>query len=296
MQCRQAHFYTYFTIRKSYFSKIAQELALVSPEILNRLATHLENESSFSDLSTEEKGAMNFLKHVNRIAAHIPGSHASKILVHNEIHNYFGYFGLPQLFFTFNPNPAHSPIFQVMYGDSSVDLTSGFPKLVSARECAICLAHDPVAATDFYRFSFKCCFQYLLGWDFKKSKSTEEGGVLGHLRAFYGSSEYTERGNLHGHVLLWLNGGLNPTEVHKRLLDIEYQKQFLSFFDDIIWHHLPDIEIKVNKSFEPRIERPPCPPKYDAPLHIIEEWDSVFVTEIKKCGEILQRHVCSSLS
>ncbi|KIM55823.1 hypothetical protein SCLCIDRAFT_45525, partial [Scleroderma citrinum Foug A] len=189
MQCRQAHLYTYFTIRKSYFSKIAQELALVSPEILNMLATCLENESSFSDLSTEEKGAMNLLKHVNTIAAHIPGSHASKILVRNEIHNYFGYFGLPQLFFTFNPNPAHSPIFQVMYGDSSVDLTSCFPKLVSARERAICLAHDPVAATDFYRFSFKCCFQYLLGWDFKKSKSTEEGGVLGHLRAFYGSSE-----------------------------------------------------------------------------------------------------------
>ncbi|KIM66479.1 hypothetical protein SCLCIDRAFT_62648, partial [Scleroderma citrinum Foug A] len=101
-------------IRKSYFSKIAQELALVSPEILNRLATCLENESSFSDLFTEEKGAMNLLKHVNTIAACIPGSHASKILVHNEICNYFGYFGLPQLFFTFNPNPAHSPIFQVM--------------------------------------------------------------------------------------------------------------------------------------------------------------------------------------
>ena len=115
----------------------------------------------------------------------------------------------------------------------------------------------------------------------KKSKSIEEGGVLGHLHAFYGSSEYTERGNLHGHVLLWLNGGHNPTEVHKRLLDIEYQKQFLSFFDDIIWHHLSDIEIKVNKSFEPHIEQPPCPAKYDAPLHIIEEWDSVFVTEIK---------------
>lgn len=293
IQRRQAHLYTFFTVKKSYFSKVVQDLVSVSPEILNGLATRLENECSLSDLSAEEKNAMNLLKYVNTIAAHIPGSHASKILVRNEIRNYFGYFGLPQMFFTFNPNPAHSPIFQVMYGDLSVDLTSRFPKLVSARERAIRLAHDPVAAADFYRFSFKCCFEYLLGWDFKKGRSTDEGGILGHLRAFYGSSEYTEHGNLHGHFLLWLNGGLNPTEVHKRLLDVEYQKQFFSFFDAIIWHHLPDIEMKVDKSFEPRIERPPCPPKYNAPLDVIDEWDSIFVTEIKKCGEILQRHTCA---
>ena len=294
IQRRQAHLYTYFTVKKSYFSKVVHNLISVSPEILNSLATRLENECSLSNLSVEEKNATNLLKYVNTIAARIPGSHASKILVRNEIRNYFGYFGLPQLFFTFNPNPAHSPIFQVMYGDLSVDLTSRFPKLVSARERALRLAHDPVAAADFYRFSFECCFQYLLGWDFKKGKSTKEGGIFGHLRAFYGSSEYTERGNLHGHFLLWLDGGLNPADVHRHLsVDVEYQKQFFSFFDDIIWHHLPDIEMKVDKKFEPRMERPPYPPNYDAALDIIEEWESIFVTEVKKCGEILQRHVCA---
>ena len=236
---------------------------------------------------------MGLLKYVNTIAAHIPGLHTSKIFIHNEICSYFSFFGLPQLFFTFNPNPAYSPIFQVMYGDSTVDLTSCFPKLVSAHERAIRLAEDPVAAADFYEFSFKCCFEYLLGWDFKKGKSTDTGGIFSHLRAFYGSSEYTEHGNLHGHFLIWLAGGLNPSDVHQCLLDKSYQEQFFSFFDDIIWHHLPDIELHVEKSFEPHIQRPPAPPNPNDPLHVTKEWNLVMVTEIKKCGEILQHHVCA---
>ena len=288
MQRRQAHLHTHFTVRKSDFSKVAQGLASVSSMVLNNLATRLENEGCLSDLSTEEKNAMNLLKHVNTIAARIPGSHASKIFVRNEIRNYFGYFGLPVLFFTFNPCAAHSPIFQVMYGDVSIDLTSHFPKLVSARQHAICLAHDPVAAADFYEFSFRCCFEYLLGWDFKKGKSTDEGGIFGCLWAFYGSSELTERGGLHGHFLLWLVGALNPSDIHKHLVDVDYQNCLFSFLDDIIWHNLPDIDVAIDKNFEPCIQCPPCPPALDAPLHVIQEWESAFMTEIKRCGESLQ--------
>lgn len=218
MQGHQAHLYTHFTVKKSNFHKVAKSLASVSSWVFDRLATHLENEHSLLNLTTEEKNAMDLLKYVNAIAACIPGSHASKIFVWNEICNYFGFFGLPQLFFTFNPNPVHSPISQVMYSDLLlVDLTSCFPKLVSAHDHAIHLAHDPVAAADFYEFSLKCCFKYLLGWDFNKGKSSNEGGILGHLCAFYGSSEYTEYGNLHGHFLLWLVGGLNPANVEVTL-------------------------------------------------------------------------------
>lgn len=129
---------------------------------------------------------MSLLKYVNTIAAHILGLHTSKKFLCNEIHSYFGLFGLPQLFFNFNLNPAHSPIFQVMYGNSTVDLTLRFQKLVSACECTIHLAKDPVAAADFYKFSFKCCFEYLLGWVFKNGKSTKTGGIFGHFQAFYG--------------------------------------------------------------------------------------------------------------
>ncbi|KAH0826494.1 hypothetical protein J3R83DRAFT_5498 [Lanmaoa asiatica] len=109
------------------------------------------------------------------------GSEASKIYIRNEIHSYFTYFGLPHLFFTFNPSVAHSPIFQVMYGDVSVNLSERFPCMVSARDRAIRLAQDPVAAVEFFEFSVRCCFEYLLGWGYKKHRSSSEGGLFGHL-------------------------------------------------------------------------------------------------------------------
>ncbi|KIJ08064.1 hypothetical protein PAXINDRAFT_89417, partial [Paxillus involutus ATCC 200175] len=189
LQRRLAHLHTAFTCRKSTFHHIAQKLTKISPEILNRVASRLELEHKISDMTQDEKNALNLLKHVNTISARIPGSEASKIFIRNEIRSYFGYFGLPLLFFTFNPSVAHSPIFQVMYGDQTVDLSQRFPRLASAAERAIRLAHDPVAAADFFEFAVRCCFEYLLGWDYKKSRSCADGGLFGHLQAFYGTSE-----------------------------------------------------------------------------------------------------------
>ncbi|KAH7916127.1 hypothetical protein BJ138DRAFT_1132151 [Hygrophoropsis aurantiaca] len=170
LQRRAAHLHTSFSVKKESFDRVSREL-------------HLEQEGSARTLDREQKKALQLLNHVNTISARIPGSQAAKIFVRNEIRSYMGYFGLPILFFTANPNPAHSPIFQVMYGDET---------LVPAHERSLRLARDPVAAADFFDFSVSCIFKYLLGWDYKKRESSLEGGILGHVRAFYGS---TRRGN-----------------------------------------------------------------------------------------------------
>jgi len=102
-----------------------------------------------------------------------------------------------------------------MCGDETVDLTKRFPHLVPSRERAIRLANDPVAAADFFHFSIMCIFDFLFGWDYEKKCSKKEGGILGHLRAYYGVPELTERANFHGHFLIWLMGGLNPMDLHQ---------------------------------------------------------------------------------
>ncbi|KAF9509416.1 hypothetical protein BS47DRAFT_1365291 [Hydnum rufescens UP504] len=151
-----------------------------------------------------------------------------------------------------NPNPSHSPIFQVMYGDALVNLDDHFPSLVNASERAICLASDPVAGADFFEFSINNMFSHLLGWDYEKAMSTPEGGLFGKLRAHYGTAEFTDHGVLHGHFLIWLDGGLNPTDVHTKMkTDPKWQRQFFDFFEDIIHHHLPDTEDIVPPGFEP---------------------------------------------
>lgn len=83
---------------------------------------------------------------------------------------------------------------------------------------------------------------------------------------------------------------MNPSNIHQRLRDDnDYQRNFFEFFEDIIHHHLPNIEMEVDPKFKPRIERPPVPPTVNetTPIDVLNEWESAFVAEIKKCGEVL---------
>ncbi|KAG2041055.1 hypothetical protein BDR03DRAFT_932373 [Suillus americanus] len=123
-----AHLHTHFTT-----------LNTVTAEQLCRAADQLQKEHSYSKLSPEDCGALNLLNQVNTIAACIPGSQASKMHIQSEIQSYFGFFGMP-----------HFPIFQLIFGDETVDLTQHYPVLVSACECALRLTQDLVAAADFF--------------------------------------------------------------------------------------------------------------------------------------------------
>jgi hypothetical protein len=67
-------------VKKVSFDTVAHQLTSVSPEVLQRLANHLESERKLSNLSTEEQGALKLLQQVNTLLAHIPGSQAAKIL------------------------------------------------------------------------------------------------------------------------------------------------------------------------------------------------------------------------
>ena len=295
IQRRASHLQTHFTIRKSSFDSIAKSLTSVSPTILQTLADHLQHEQKLGTLSSDEQAAMNLLNQVNTISACIPGSQASKIFTRNEIRSYFSEFGLPHIYFTFNPSVTHSPIFQVMVGDHSVDLSDRFPFLVPSTERALRLAQDPVAAADFFEFCVSCVFEYLFGWEYSTRKSSAKGGILGHLRAFYGTSEFTERGSLHGHFLIWLIGASNPNEIHRRLKEEPgFERRFFDFFEDIIEHQLPDVELKTEKNYEPRVERPPVPPESTSciPPQALHDWHVFMDSEVKKLGEVLQRHSC----
>ena len=61
------------------------------------------------------------------------------------------------------PSATHSPIFQVMVGDSAVDLTSQFPFVVPSKDRALRLTQDPVAAADFFQFASHVLSSICLG-------------------------------------------------------------------------------------------------------------------------------------
>ncbi|KAF5365147.1 hypothetical protein D9757_011773 [Collybiopsis confluens] len=296
IQRRKSHLFTSLSVSSQKFSIIGPQLLSVTPGVLSSLAAHLKDEHSLSDMSFEQQKAYQLLQQVNFISAKIPGSQATKLSIRHQVTNYFAYFGLPHLWFTFNPSAVHSPVFQVFYGDTNVDLSERFPNILSPRaQRAIRLARDPVAAADFFDFMYHALFRDLFGWNFDTGKSTEQGGILGHIRAFYGCAELTDRGSFHGHYLIFLRGGLNPSETHRKMrADESYQLQFMTFFEDLIRYDLPNSNQVLDQSYEPRVEMPPDPPQMDSNNHYIPEsvddWQRLFDDEYKKIGEKFHRH------
>ncbi|KAE9384722.1 hypothetical protein BT96DRAFT_841819, partial [Gymnopus androsaceus JB14] len=190
IQRRKGHLHTSLSVKSSRFQAIAPILISVHPDVLSNLARSMRDEYNPTLFTAEEKDALLLLKEVNTISAKVPGSQAAKVLTRHEIRSYFSHFGLPTIFFTFNPSATHSPIFQVIFGIEDIDLDSEFPALPLTRsERARNVAKDPVAAADFFDFMRTCLFRDLFGWDFNAGKSNHQGGILGKLRAHYGVVE-----------------------------------------------------------------------------------------------------------
>lgn len=293
IQRRTAHLHTHLTVHRSRFNQVADTLNSLTADTIARVAHRLENEVSRSLLTSEEKAVYTLLEKVNAVASKSPGSEAHKLSMRGDIRSgFFPTFGIPHLFLTVNPSAAHSPIFQAIYGDYQVDLSKRVPNLVPSTERAKRLAEDPVAAADFYDQSIHNLFEHLFGWDFEARCSKKGGLILGELHAFYGTNELTGRANFHGHFIIYLEKNLNPKEIHRRLREsFEFQERFLSFTESIIHHHLPNIEMTVPPDYNPRVERPLCPPE----TLDDEAWQNAFLSDLKQCGESLQRHQCRAV-
>ncbi len=61
----------------------------------------------------------------------------------------------------------------------------------------------------------KAFFQHLLAFDPRMNNI--DGGVLGRVKGYYGCVEAQGRGTLHCHMLIWLDGSLDPQEIRDRI-------------------------------------------------------------------------------
>ncbi|THU80871.1 hypothetical protein K435DRAFT_694765, partial [Dendrothele bispora CBS 962.96] len=189
IQRRKVHFQTHLAVQRKNFHRIANQITNISTSTLLQLSKKIEAEKTVSTLTPSESQAMSLLNQVKTITTHVPGSSGAKLRMRNEIKSYFGYFGMPHLYFTFNPSAVHSPIMQVIFGDDSIDMDLEHPLVPDPHIRALRVAADPVAAADFFEFSWRALFGTLLGWDFEQNRTKPGGGVFGHIRAFYGCSE-----------------------------------------------------------------------------------------------------------
>ncbi|KAJ3899573.1 hypothetical protein F5879DRAFT_810717, partial [Lentinula edodes] len=102
------------------------------------------------------------------------------------------------------------------------------------------VAKNPVIAAKFFNIYLKAFIRDLLGYDPNDKELT--GGILGVVKGYYGCVEAQGRGTLHCHMMVWLEGGLNPNEIHEKAVsdpDSPFCRRLIAFLDDTISNSVP---------------------------------------------------------
>ncbi|THU94167.1 hypothetical protein K435DRAFT_668842, partial [Dendrothele bispora CBS 962.96] len=105
------------------------------------------------------------------------------------------------------------------------------------------LSGNPFVGAEFFDLYVRAFIKTLLGYD--PNDPRKQPGILGKVKAYYGCVEAQGRGSLHCHMLVWIEGGLNPNEIRERITSEgqgEFTERLLKYLDDIIVTDLPAVE------------------------------------------------------
>ncbi|KAJ3850145.1 hypothetical protein EV368DRAFT_45899, partial [Lentinula lateritia] len=122
---------------------------------------------------------------------------------------------------------------------------------------ATLIAKNPVVAAKFFNVYLRSFLSALLGCD--PNQEDAVGGILGIVKAHYGCIEAQGRGSLHCHMLVWLEGGLNPNEIKRHAIEnpeSDFCTRLIQFLDDSISNSIPS---PPNEAITvPSDEKHPC--------------------------------------
>ena len=68
------------------------------------------------------------------------------------------------------------------------------------------------------------------------------GGVLGPVKAYFGTVESQGRGSLHLHMLIWLDHDMKPADMKEKIQDATFRTKLIAYLEDIIKEDLDDFK------------------------------------------------------
>ena len=87
----------------------------------------------------------------------------------------------------------------------------------SSQERAATVASHPVSIGRVFNKLIETVLSTLIGYNPQQHQSNAGGGVLGEIEAYYGTVEESGRGALHLHMLIWLVGNMNPSDLRQSI-------------------------------------------------------------------------------
>lgn len=229
MQRQQACWNASLVASKPYFHNVAADLQDLSSKEIETALIHI-SKKKFSPVNNPRISSL--LKQIKTVGGNVMGSTCSRATLRTKIHALIFNQGLPSIFMTINPADIHSRV-AMYFAGVDLDLDKLLPsEIPSTYERAQIIAAHPVATARYFNVLITSILKYMV-----------EKGVLGPIKAYFGTVENQGRGSLHLHILLWIDHDLKPIQLKELIQDEQFRNGLLSYLEDIIKQDLSNFEL-----------------------------------------------------
>lgn len=275
-------------VKKASFSQFAERFSSVSSEAVGKVLERIEKGEGVTARTDDEQKVLRLMKEVNLVTAKVPGSSSARVAMRNEIRALTMTHGMPSFYITINPADTHNPIVKFLAG-ADIDIDKMLQDQVpNYWEQSILLSSNPAIGATFFNRYLKAFVRTVLGSN--GGDLNENGGVLGVVKAHYGCVEAQGRGSLHCHMLIWIEGALNPNEIRDKVMrDDSWGKRLLDYLDDTITNVVPEDPIpEVSTLWD---EKDPCTLRgVDLDIKNDQERLALRMKDVNRLAGRVQRH------
>ena len=275
-------------VKKAYFARFARDFSNISSEAVSDVLQQIEKGDPVVPRTDEEKRIVRLMKEVNLVTSKVPGSSASRVVMRNEIRALTMTHGMPSFYVTINPADTHNPIVKLLAG-ADIDIDRMLEdEIPNYWEQSLLVSSNPAVAATFFNTYLKAFLRVVLGWS--DEGRDVDGGVLGTVKAHYGCVEAQGRGSLHCHMLIWIEGALNPNEIREKVIqDRQWGLRLLEYLDDTITNVVPADPVPDEQG--PFDNKDPCTLRgADLEVEDVSSRLAARMKDVHRLAERVQRH------
>lgn len=187
------------SMNRNNFSQLERLVGSLSATRLEAAQTDLQQSNTTSDEAVRE-----LLRSISLYGHRQPMSREQRLSLRRKIKSLIIRYGMPAIWFTLNPNDITNPIklrLAAYRTRDPKDAEEFLRSLDVAYKRARLAVSDPMSSAVFFHREMSLFFEHYV--------KVGEESVFGRISQYFGAVETNERGALHVHGLLWLEGNLH---------------------------------------------------------------------------------------
>jgi hypothetical protein len=214
------------SVTRKNFPEVEAIVRSLNVERLEKARAELEMSGK-----TADEGVNQLLRSLSLYGFRQPMSRESRLSLRRKIKSFIIRYGIPAIWFTLNPNDITNPVKLKLAAHRFRDPEKAEAFLTSldmAYKRTKLAVSDPLSSAIFFHREVSMFFEHYV--------KTGEDSVFGRISQYFGAVETNERGALHLHGLLWLQGNMHLSSILKDVQEEDqatYRDRVIRYVDSV---------------------------------------------------------------